>query len=62
MSTHKDRHQNPRLAAYLPAEYIDRLRQIARAQRRTLTAQLMLALEQHFAEQGRPLAVSKDVD
>jgi hypothetical protein len=51
-----DQHKEKPLFLRLPAPYQKALRDLANASRRTLTAQAMIALEEHFAKNGVKLS------
>jgi hypothetical protein len=49
-----NRHAHPRVAFHLPEDYLDALRDLAKKNKRTLTAELLLALEKHLWPEGKP--------
>jgi hypothetical protein len=48
----KDRHINPSLGLRFRGELVVRFRQLAKRNRRTLTAEMEIALEKHLQEAG----------
>jgi hypothetical protein len=47
-----DRHTRPRVAFHMPADLAAALRTLAGRTKRTLTAEILVALEEHLAKNG----------
>lgn len=51
----EDRHTTPRMAFHAPDAYLQALRALAKKSKRTLTAELLLALEEYFERNAAAL-------